>query len=48
MEYKAGDVLCEGWHACDAAVSGKRPAVLIIHQWTGVSDNEKMRARMLK
>lgn len=47
VEYKAGDVLCEGWHACDAAKGGRRPAVLIIHQWTGVGDNEKMRARML-
>ncbi|WP_425501962.1 dienelactone hydrolase family protein [Phragmitibacter flavus] len=47
LEYKAGKTLCEGWHAYDQAVTGKRPAVLIIHQWTGVSDNEKMRAHML-
>lgn len=47
VEYRAGDLLCEGWRAVDAAKEGKRPAVLIIHQWTGVSDNEKMRARML-
>ena len=47
VEYKSGEVLCEGWHAYDAAKEGKRPAVLIIHQWTGLSDNEKMRARML-
>ncbi len=47
VEYKAGDVVCEGWAAYDDATAGKRPAVLIIHQWTGVSDNEKMRAKML-
>lgn len=47
VEYKAGDVECEGWMAYDGAKDGKRPAVLIIHQWTGVSENEKMRARML-
>lgn len=47
VEYKAGDVVCEGWHAYDAAKEGKRPAVLIIHQWTGLSENEKMRAHML-
>lgn len=47
VTYKAGDVECEGWSAADTAKEGKRPAVLIIHQWTGVSDNEKMRARML-
>jgi dienelactone hydrolase len=47
VEYQAGTVLCEGWRAVDTAKSGKRPSVLIIHQWTGLSDNEKMRARML-
>jgi dienelactone hydrolase len=47
VEYKAGDVVCEGWQAYDDAVAGKRPAVLVVHQWTGVSDNEKMRAKML-
>jgi len=47
VEYQAGEVLCEGWHAYDDAVMGKRPSILIVHQWTGVSDNEKMRAKML-
>lgn len=47
VAYKVGDVECEGWHAYDAAKEGKRPAVLIIHQWTGLSENEKMRAHML-
>jgi dienelactone hydrolase len=47
VTYKSGDVECEGWHAYDAAKEGKRPAVLIIHQWTGLGDNEKMRAHML-
>jgi dienelactone hydrolase len=47
VEYQAGEVLCEGWQAYDDTLPGKRPSVLIVHQWTGVSDNEKMRARML-
>ena len=47
VEYKSGDVVCEGLHVVDTAKSGKLPAVLIIHQWTGLSENEKMRARML-
>jgi dienelactone hydrolase len=47
LEYKAGDVTCEGWHVYDDANAAKRPAVLIIHQWTGVSDHEKERARRL-
>ena len=47
LEYKAGDVLCEGWQAYDDAVTGKRPGVLIVHQWTGISDHEKEAARKL-
>lgn len=47
VEYQAGEVLCEGWHAYDDAMEGPRPAVLIVHQWTGLSDYEKMRAEML-
>lgn len=47
VEYHAGEVLCEGWQVHDDARQGKRPAVLIVHQWTGVSDHEKERARML-
>lgn len=47
VEYKDGDTVLEGVHVYDDAVEGRRPAVLIIHQWMGVSENEKMRARML-
>ena len=47
VDYKAGGIDCEGWAAFDDASAAKRPSVLIVHQWTGVSDNEKMRARML-
>jgi dienelactone hydrolase len=47
VDYKAGSLDCEGWAAFDDASSAKRPSVLIVHQWTGVSDNEKMRAKML-
>ena len=47
VDYKDGDLTFEGFHAYDEAVEGKRPAVLIVHQWTGLSDYEKRRARML-
>lgn len=47
IEYPVGEVLCEGWHAYDNASAEKRPAVLIVHQWTGLSDYEKMRAEQL-
>lgn len=47
VAYKQGDVELEGFHVYDDSVSGKRPAVLVIHQWTGLSDYEKSRSRML-
>jgi dienelactone hydrolase len=47
VEYTAGSLVCEGWSAFDDHDESKRPSVLIVHQWTGVSENEKMRARML-
>ncbi|HRH96208.1 MAG TPA: dienelactone hydrolase family protein [Prosthecobacter sp.] len=47
VEYQSGNVTCEGLHVVDTARAGRLPAVLIIHQWTGLSDNEKMRAHML-
>jgi dienelactone hydrolase len=47
IEYKAGDVLCEGWQAFDDSQDSRRPSVLIIHQWTGISNHEKERAREL-
>ena len=45
--YQQGDATLEGFHVYDDAVSRKRPAVLVIHQWTGLTENEKRRSRML-
>lgn len=47
VEYTVGGVVCEGWRVFDDTKAGKQPAVLIVHQWTGLTDYEKMRARML-
>lgn len=47
IEYKQGDVTCEGVLAHDAAVRGKRPGVLIVHQWKGLTAYERKRAEML-
>ena len=47
VEYKSGDVVCEGWQAYDDALTGKRPAILVVHQWTGISGHEKEAARKL-
>ncbi|WP_413558240.1 dienelactone hydrolase family protein [Bdellovibrio sp. HCB209] len=47
VEYKEGKTVLEGYMAYDDSVKTPRPAVLIVHQWMGLSENEKMRAQML-
>ena len=47
VDYKQGDTTLEGFLAYDDSISGKRPGVLIVHQWQGITDYEKMRAKML-
>ncbi len=47
VDYTSAGTTCEGIHVHDSAKTGKLPAVLIVHQWTGLSENEKMRGRML-
>lgn len=37
----------EGYLARDASPDERRPAVLVLHDWTGVGDNVRMRAQML-
>jgi dienelactone hydrolase len=45
--YAHDDVILQGYVAYDEAVQGKRPVVLIVHQWMGLGEYEKARARML-
>ena len=47
VEYKDGDTTLEGVIVFDDAVKAKRPGVLIVHQWKGLSDYEKKRAEMI-
>ncbi len=47
IEYKQGDTILEGHLAYDDSLSGRRPGVLIVHQWLGVTDYEKQRAEQL-
>src|SRR3954462_14644429 len=47
IEYKQGDTTLEGVLVYDDAVKEKRPGVLVVHQWMGVTDHEKNRAKML-
>jgi dienelactone hydrolase len=47
VTYEQGSTTLEGFHVYDNSVAGKRPAVLVIHQWTGLTENEKRRSLML-
>jgi dienelactone hydrolase len=47
VEYKAGDVTMKGHIAYDDAKQGKRPGVLVIHEWWGLNDYALRRAKML-
>src|ERR1043166_832110 len=47
IEYKHGETLLEGLSVHDDSLAGKRPAVLVVHQWMGLGEYEKKRAEML-
>jgi dienelactone hydrolase len=45
--YKANGVVLKGYLAYDDAVAGKRPGVLVVHDWWGISEFVRDRAREL-
>lgn len=47
IEYKQGDAVLEGYLVYDDAQPGKRPGILVVHEWKGLNDYAKMRADML-
>ena len=47
LEYRHGDAVLEGYLAYDDALQGKRPGVLVFHEWMGPSEYEQRRAREL-
>jgi len=47
VEYTDGDTVLEGYLAYDDASMEKRPAVLIVHEWTGIGPYVKRRAEQL-
>jgi len=47
VEYKAGDVTLKGYIAYDTGVKGKRPGIIVVHEWWGLTEYPRMRARML-
>ncbi|MEW6646121.1 MAG: dienelactone hydrolase family protein [Pseudomonadota bacterium] len=47
VSYRAGDTVMKGYLAYDDAVQGKRPGVLVVHEWWGHNEYARRRARML-
>jgi dienelactone hydrolase len=47
VQYKSSGVSMHGYLAWDDAVQGKRPGVLVVHEWWGHNDYARKRARML-
>ena len=47
VDYQQGGDTLQGYLAYDDKFIGKRPGVLVAHQWLGLTDYEKERARML-
>ncbi len=47
IEYHVEDVKLTGYMAYDAAMKGKRPGVLVVHEWWGHNQYARNRAEML-
>jgi dienelactone hydrolase len=45
--YSDGDQQLRGYLAWDDSIKGKRPGVMVVHEWWGLNDYAKDRARML-
>jgi dienelactone hydrolase len=47
VTYSADGVAMKGYLAYDKSITGKRPGVLVVHEWWGLNDYARKRARML-
>ena len=47
VEYKAQGKTMRGYLAYDAGIKGRRPGVLVVHEWWGHNEYARKRARML-
>ena len=47
VPYEQGGTKLEGFLAYDDAAEGPRPGVLVVHEWWGLNDYAKMRAKQL-
>lgn len=47
VSYSAEGVVMKGYLAYDKSIKGKRPGILVVHEWWGLNDYVRTRARML-
>src|SRR5438067_8285875 len=47
LEYRQGDTVLQGFIAWDDAAPGKRPGVLVVHEWWGHNAHARNQARRL-
>jgi len=47
VEYKHGDTVLQGYMAHDDSKTGKRPGVLVVHEWWGLNDYVRSRVNKL-
>ncbi|HBG61593.1 MAG: dienelactone hydrolase [Omnitrophica WOR_2 bacterium GWF2_38_59] len=47
IDYMDGDTVLEGYIVYDDNFNGKRPGIMVVHEWTGLGPYEKMRADQL-
>ncbi|MDT7042936.1 dienelactone hydrolase family protein [Candidatus Nitronereus thalassa] len=47
ISYQHGEVQLEGILAWDDSITGKRPGILVVHEWWGLNDYARDRARQL-
>ncbi len=47
VTYEQGGTVMQGWVSWDPAKSGKRPGVLLVHDWMGATEHQKSQAEQL-
>jgi dienelactone hydrolase len=47
IDYRHGDTVLKGFLAYDDKAPGKRPGILVVHEWWGLNDYARQRAEML-